>query len=111
MRHLAYLIKEAAGWGSEGAEDERAVAFAEASEEEGSGREGGREGEGVTRETACSEEGEDGGGGRGGGGHTTGDALMRHGRMGKMLGETARKCQGPMGRREGGRTHTLLLAR
>ena len=54
-RHLAYLIKEAAGWGSEGAEDERAVAFAEASEEEESG-------EGVTRETACSEEGEDGGG-------------------------------------------------
>ena len=42
-RHLAYLIKEAAGWGSEGAEDERAVAFAEASEEEESGREGGKE--------------------------------------------------------------------
>ena len=42
-RHLAYLIKEAAGWGSEGAEDERAVAFAEASEEEESGREGRKE--------------------------------------------------------------------
>ena len=40
-RHLAFLVKEAAGWGSEGAEDERAVAFAEASEEKE--REGGKE--------------------------------------------------------------------
>ena len=38
-RHLAYLFKEAAGWGSEGAEDERAVAFAEASEDEERGKE------------------------------------------------------------------------
>ena len=39
-RHLACLVKEAAGWGSEGAEDERAVAFAEASEEKERGRRG-----------------------------------------------------------------------